>query len=101
MTIVELRRALRKAGVPVYREIRNKGTRVGTVNSSRYKPSLTQKAGIELFQYKNDSGYSIRYDKGWKNDPIHTNEEIYAFINKTIEVLEALNVGRVDVKESR
>lgn len=101
MTIVELRRELRKAGVPVYREIRNKGSRVGTVNSSRYKPSLTQKAGIDLWENRDGSGYKVWYDKGWKNDPTHNNEEIYLFIQKTIEILNAHNVGRIEVKESK
>ena len=101
MNIVELKRELRKAGVPVYREIKNKGSRVGTANSSRYLPSLTQKAGIELREKADGSGYSIWYNKGWKNDAIHNTEQIGLFINKAVQILEFNNVGQITIKENR
>lgn len=99
MTKNELKRELRKAGVAVYSEKSNGSTRVGPVHSSRRKSSSTQNAGIEIFEYADGSGYSVRYDNGWRNtEKVYTESEIAEFIAKTVEILNAYNVGRVDVK---
>jgi hypothetical protein len=102
MSKVELNKELRKAGVAVYSEKSHGSTRVGPVHSSRRKSSSTQNAGIEIFEYKDGSGYSVRYENGWKNTKKMYNEiEIQEFINKTIEILKAHNVGRIDVKAAK
>lgn len=96
----ELRRELRKAGVPTFREIRGKSYKVGYVHSYRTKSSVSHVAGIDLYEYADKSGYAIKYEKGWKNSStqIHTAEEIAKFIEITVAILNNYNIARVDVK---
>lgn len=99
--VKELRRELRKANVPTFREIRGKSYKVGYVHSYRTKSSVTHNAGIDLYQYADKSGFAVKYEKGWKNSgkELHTAEEIAKFIEITVSILKAYNVGRIDVKE--
>lgn len=94
----ELLKEIRKVGVAVYSE-KSTATRVGPVHLSRRKVSTSQSAGIELFEYKDGSGYRVRYTKGWKNivSP-HTNIEIQEFISKTITILNSHGITRTDIE---
>jgi hypothetical protein len=97
----EFNKELRKAGVAVY-NAKSTATRVGPVHSSRRKVSTTHTAGIEIYKYADNSGYEVRYTNGWMNtEQVYTDAEIQEFINKAVEILNAHNVGRVDVKAGK
>ena len=100
MFVKEFNKELRKAGVAVYSE-KSSATRVGPVRSSRRKVSTTHTAGIQIFKYADNSGYQVRYTNGWMNtEQVYTDAEIQEFINKAVQILNAHNVGQIDVKVS-
>lgn len=91
-----LRKEFRKAGIPTYREVTHGSHKVGPVHAGRRKVSFSQIAGIEVSEWRSDaSKISVKYDKGWKNSPVHTADEIAAFIDKAVAIIESHNLVAV------
>lgn len=86
-----LRSELRKAGIPVFREIRHSAGRIGTVHSNRRKSSIKHNSGIEAIQYSENPSVLIQWSDGWKSTGHDfTPDQIQSFISKAIEIAQSL-----------
>lgn len=82
-----LRSELRKAGIPVHREIRKSAGKVGYVRSYRRKFSTKHISGIEAQQYTENPVVLIQWTDGWASEGHnYTEDQINNFITRAIEI---------------
>jgi len=86
-----LRSELRKAGIPVFREIKKSGGRVGYVHSNRRKSTTKHIPGIEAQQYSQNPSVLIQWTDGWKSEGHeYTLEQRQVFVAQAIEIAKSL-----------